>query len=110
MKPAADPNDPSGVGPIKDLTKRAGGGPVSRGSSYMVGERGPELITAGRSGYVNRAGSLAAGGITVSPVFNMSFNGRTEPEDVVQQIRRVLRDEVRETFRGVYADAGLRFA
>ena len=110
VKPAADPNDPYGVGPIEDLTKRAGGGPVSRGASYMVGERGPELITAGRSGYVNRAGSLPSGGITVSPVFNMSFNGRTDPEDVVQQIRRVLRDEVRETFRGVYADAGLRFA
>ncbi len=76
----------------------------------MVGERGPELITAGRSGYVNRAGSFPAGGITVSPVFNMTFNGRTEAEDVVQQIRRALREEVRETFRGVYADAGLRFA
>lgn len=110
LKPAANPNDPYGVGPIEDLTKRAGGGPVSRGASYMVGERGPELITAGRSGYVNKAGSIPSGGITVSPVFNMSFNGRTEPEDVVQQIRRVLRDEVRETFRGVYADAGLRFA
>ena len=110
MKPAVDPNDPYGVGPIEDLTKRATGGPVSRGASYLVGERGPELITAGRSGYVNRAGSFPAGGITVSPVFNMTFNGRTDPEDVVQQIRRVLRDEVRETFRGVYADAGLRFA
>ncbi|MCA3573350.1 MAG: hypothetical protein IOC86_05485, partial [Aestuariivirga sp.] len=104
-----DPNDPYGVGPIEDLTKRATGGPISRGASYLVGERGPELITAGRSGYVNRTGSLPAG-ITVAPVFNMSFNGRTDPEDVVQQIRRVLRDEVRETFRGVYADAGLRFA
>ena len=110
VKPSADPNDPYGVGPIEDLTKRANGGPISRGASYLVGERGPELITAGRSGYVNRAGSFPAGGITVSPVFNMSFNGRTDAEDVVQQIRRVLRDEVRETFRGVYADAGLRFA
>jgi hypothetical protein len=110
IKSAVDPADPYGVGPIEDLTKRAGGGPISRGSAYMVGERGPELITAGRSGYVNRAGSFPAGGITMAPVFNMSFHGRTEPEDVVQQIRRVLRDEVRETFRGVYADAGLRFA
>lgn len=100
--------DPMGTGVIDG--QRAKGGPISRGSTYLVGERGPELITAGRSGYVNRAGSLPAGGITVAPVFNMSFNGRTEAEDVVQQIRRVLRDEVRETFRGVYADAGLRFA
>ena len=110
MKPAVDPNDPYGVGPIEDLTLRATGGPVSRGASYLVGERGPELITAGRSGYVNKAGSFPAGGITVAPVFNMTFNGKTDYEDVVQQIRRVLRDEVRETFRGVYADAGLRFA
>jgi len=110
IKPAVDPNDPYGVGPIEDLTKRAAGGPISRGASYLVGERGPDLITAGRSGYVNRAGSFPASGITVSPVFNMTFNGRTDAEDVVQQIRRVLRDEVRETFRGVYADAGLRFA
>jgi hypothetical protein len=109
-RPAPDPNDPYGVGPIEDLTKRAAGGPISRGASYLVGERGPELITAGRSGYVNKSASFPAGGITVAPVFNMSFNGRTDPEEVVQQIRRVLRDEVRETFRGIYADAGLRFA
>jgi hypothetical protein len=92
------------------LPGRAVGGPISRGSSYMVGERGPELITAGRSGYVNKTGSLLAGGITVSPVFNMTFNGKTDSEDVVQQIRRVLRDEVRETFRGVFADTSMRFA
>ena len=101
-------SDPMGTGVIDG--QRATGGPISRGSTYLVGERGPELITAGRSGYVNRAGSLPTSGITVSPVFNMTFNGRTDPEDVVQQIRRALRDEVRETFRGVYADAGLRFA
>lgn len=90
---------------------RAKGGPISRGSSYLVGEKGPELITAGRSGYVNRAGAASGGGaMTVSPVFNMTFNGKTDPEDVVQQIRRVLRDEVRETFRGVFADTSMRFA
>ena len=99
-------SDPMGTG----FEQRAKGGPISRGSNYLVGERGPELITAGRSGYVNPAGSTVGGGITVSPVFNMTFNGKADAEDIVQQIRRVLRDEVRETFRGVYADAGLRFA
>jgi TP901 family phage tail tape measure protein len=99
-------SDPMGTG----FEQRAKGGPISRGSTYMVGERGPELITAGRSGYVNKAGLFPAGGITVSPVFNMTFNGKTDSEDVVQQIRRVLRDEVRETFRGVFADTSMRFA
>jgi hypothetical protein len=40
----------------------------------------------------------------------MTFNGKADSEDVVQQIRRVLRDEVRETFRGVFADTSMRFA
>ncbi|MCA3559935.1 MAG: phage tail tape measure protein [Aestuariivirga sp.] len=101
-------SDPMGTGVIDG--QRAKGGPISRGSTYLVGERGPELITAGRSGYVNRAGSFPAGGITVAPVFHMTFNGTTDSEDVVQQIRRVLRDEVRETFRGVFADTSMRFA
>ena len=100
-------SDPMGTGVDG---QRAKGGPISRGGSYLVGEQGPELITAGRSGYVNKAGSFPAGGITVSPVFNMTFNGKTDSEDVVQQIRRVLRDEVRETFRGVFADTSMRFA
>jgi phage-related minor tail protein len=75
----------------------------------MVGERGPELITAGRSGYVNKAGSAAGGGMTVNQTISFNITGRAD-EDVVEKIRRVMRDEVRETFRGVYADAGLRFA
>lgn len=31
---------------------RAGGGPVTAGTSYLVGERGPELMTAGSSGHI----------------------------------------------------------
>ncbi len=100
-------SDPMGTGVDG---QRAKGGPISRGSRYLVGERGPELITAGRSGYVNPAGSATTGGVIVSPVFNMTFNGRTDADDVVEKIRRVMRDEVRETFRGVFADTGMRFA
>jgi TP901 family phage tail tape measure protein len=95
--------------PVESVPGKAAGGPISRGSTYMVGERGPELITAGRSGYVNKAGSAIGGGVTVNQTISFSITGRAD-EDVVEKIRRVLRDEVRETFRGVYADAGLRFA
>ena len=42
-------------------------------------------------------------------MFNLSFHGATT-EKTVEEIRRVLRDEVRQAFRGVYADAGMRFA
>jgi hypothetical protein len=45
---------------------RAVGGAVARGASYIVGEKGPELITMGGNGFVtpnNRLGGL--GGMTV---------------------------------------------
>lgn len=32
---------------------RANGGPVSAGKTYIVGERGPEMFTASRSGYIH---------------------------------------------------------
>jgi hypothetical protein len=42
---------------------KAGGGPVSGGSSYLVGERGPEIFTPGVSGNITPNG--AGGGIYI---------------------------------------------
>lgn len=43
------------------LGKRAMGGPVSAGGTYLVGENGPELLQMGASGgYVHNAGQTAA--------------------------------------------------
>lgn len=39
---------------------RAMGGGISAGKSYVVGERGPELFTAGRSGYITPNNKLGA--------------------------------------------------
>lgn len=36
----------------KPIGKRAAGGPVSAGRSYLVGERGPEIVTMAGSGHV----------------------------------------------------------
>lgn len=36
---------------------RANGGPVTAGASYVVGERGPEMFTPSRSGYIHPNGS-----------------------------------------------------
>lgn len=41
---------------------RANGGPVSGGKSYIVGERGPEMFTPSRSGYVHANGANDNGG------------------------------------------------
>ena len=40
---------------------RASGGTVKSGTSYMVGERGPELFSPGRSGSIAPNGSLGGG-------------------------------------------------
>ncbi|OYW52333.1 MAG: phage tail tape measure protein [Hyphomicrobium sp. 32-62-53] len=90
---------------------RASGGPVSAGRPYLVGEQGPELITPTRSGYVHPNGSFGAqaGGMTIHQTMTFNVSGNAD-EDVVDKIRRVLRDEVRETFRGVFSDTSMRFA
>ena len=99
--------DPMGTG-VDGM--RAKGGPISRGASYLVGERGPELITAGRSGYVNKTGTAGpTGGVTVNQTMSFTITGNAD-ENVIDKIRKVMRDEVRETFRGVFADTGLRIA
>jgi hypothetical protein len=55
---------------------RASGGPVSGGTTYMVGEQGPELFTPNSNGSIIPNGSLAAvggGGST----YNLNFRGAT---------------------------------
>lgn len=61
---------------------RAFGGPVTGGKTYLVGERGPELFTASRSGYIHPNGSNDNGGmpariiIEPSPYFDARVDGR----------------------------------
>lgn len=46
----------SAIGSISFGGARAGGGPVSAGSAYLVGESGPELFFPGRSGMIAAGG------------------------------------------------------
>ena len=57
------------------LGKRAMGGPVSAGSSYMVGERGPELFTPKHGG--NIVPNNALGGGTTNVVVNVDASGNS---------------------------------
>ena len=52
---------------------RAEGGPVSRGRSYIVGERGPELFTPGSSGMITPNHQLGGGSTNV--VVNVDASG-----------------------------------
>ena len=87
---AAPAAAPSGTLPQTDMFKyvnldglRAAGGPVSSNSTYMVGEKGPELFVPSSSGTIIPAGPTAGireamangsnGNGATAPVLNMSF-------------------------------------
>jgi len=58
---------------------RAEGGPVSRGKSYIVGERGPEMFTPGSSGMITPNHEL--GGGSTSVVVNVDASGSSVEGD-----------------------------
>lgn len=45
---------------------RASGGPVEAGKTYLVGEKGPELFTAPRTGHIVPNHALGGGGVVVN--------------------------------------------
>ena len=82
------------IGTVKG--KRAAGGPVSAGSTYLVGEQGPELLTLGStSGVITPndaiSDSLASSG--AGPTYNISVNagmgadGAAIGQQVIQAIK-----------------------
>lgn len=103
-------NAPAGAPNRGEVFKgqRAGGGPITRGSRYLVGEKGPELITASRSSYVHSAGAGQGGGNT----FNLGgmvihAPAGADPAEIARLARRAVEDAFREAMRGVQADTGL---
>lgn len=66
---------------------RANGGPVSGGSAYLVGERGPELFVPGASGMVLPNGYGGAGVTVVLQVSGNTFVG-TPDDQLVQAFGR----------------------
>ena len=73
---------------------RAMGGPVSSGTSYLVGEQGPELFTPSRSGAIIPNHSLGGGG---GAVINLTVNGAIDPEGTARAIINVLNNS---SYRG----------
>jgi hypothetical protein len=58
---------------------RANGGPVSKGKSYIVGERGPEMFTPGSSGMITPNHEL--GGSSTNVVVNVDASGSSVEGD-----------------------------
>jgi hypothetical protein len=75
---------------------RAAGGPVNAGTTYLVGEKGPELFTPGISGNIipnHKISGGSGGGAT----FNITVNGALDPEGVARTIVNVLNNS---SYRG----------
>jgi hypothetical protein len=70
------------------------GGPVIKGTSYIVGERGPELFTPGQTGTVSanrelRALNSSSSGSSISATFNIAINVNGGlSADNVEQLRK----------------------
>lgn len=69
----------------KSLTGRALGGQVRPGESYMVGERGPEILTMGNAGgriATNESMRSGGGSLVYSPTVNIT-GGATEQDRAI---------------------------
>ena len=90
---------------------RAMGGPVSSGSPYMVGEKGPELFVPSSSGSIVPNGAMGSsgggsGGVTVN--YNIAAGiSRAELVPILEQERRRLKAEIPDMVRrgGSYRSA-----
>ena len=67
---------------------RATGGPVMQGTTYLVGEQGPELFTPSSSGTIIPNNALGRGSSTI----NITVNGAIDSESTARQIVRILND------------------
>ena len=83
---------------------RAAGGPVNAGSTYLVGERGPELFTAGSAGRIT-PNSQAGGEITVN-VYNSNASDTSVSTqsstgaDGMRQLDIYIEQKIRSTVNG----------
>jgi len=68
--------------------RRAYGGPVSMGSSYLVGERGPELFTPSVGGKISPNGG---GGVVIN------LNGIIDAESARRSLERLFQNSTRRT-------------
>lgn len=84
---------------------KAMGGPVSSGSPYVVGEKGPELFVPNSSGSIipnskMGSGSGGAGGTNVNVTYNIASGvSRSDLAPILEQQRKQLKAEIPDMVR-----------
>jgi hypothetical protein len=91
---------------------RAEGGPVGAGSSYVVGENGPELFVPHSSGSIVPNDKLGGGGGARGSSVNVTYNiasgvSRSDLVPILEQERKRLKAEIPDMVRrgGAYRAA-----
>lgn len=79
---------------------KAAGGSVAAGTTYLVGERGPELFTPSGSGTIIPNGALSGS----SSIINITVNGAIDPISTARQITQILNREA--TLSGTFNKVG----
>lgn len=77
-----------GIGGAGFGGRRAGGGPVSGGTSYLVGEMGPELFVPSGDGRIVPNDALGGSTINITVNAGMGTNGARVGEEIVSAIKR----------------------
>lgn len=70
--------------------KRADGGPVSGGSTYLVGERGPELFTPATSGSIVPNNKLGGGGGINVIINNPTVRSNDDLQQIINAVSKAL--------------------
>jgi|11BtaG_2_1085332.scaffolds.fasta_scaffold07794_7 hypothetical protein len=87
------------------VAPRAIGGPVSAGSPYLVGERGPELMIPSRSGTIIPNNKLGGGG---GVVVNQTINVSTGVQQTVRAEIKQLMPQIADSAKAAVVDAKRR--
>jgi hypothetical protein len=85
------PIDALNLAGISTLPARANGGPVMSGTTYLVGERGPELFTPSSSGNITPNGAIGGGSAMVGGAnITVNVNGG-DPNSIVRALQQYVR-------------------
>jgi tape measure domain-containing protein len=74
---------------------RATGGPVKKGTSYLVGENGPELFTPSSNGSIIPNSKLRGASVGGGTSINITVNGDVSGEELVNKVGEVLMSQLR---------------
>lgn len=98
------------IGKIQNMQysgARAVGGPVAGGGTYLVGEKGPELLTMGpQRGHITPNNQIGSQGIQVTNVFQVSTGVQQTVQAEIARMMPNIAEITQRSVRAAIADGG----